>query len=303
MPHAAFAAPAAPARLSLPLSLPLPMRLQFSRLMRPFLARAAALLAALMLAACGTTAPDEPDDATAAWNAQRLYSEARTEMLDSNWAQARTHLEAIESRFPFGGYAQQALIDLAYVNWKDDQPELALATIDRFAQQYPNHSGTDYMLYLKGLITFTPPSAMFTSITQQDPSERDPKGLRESYEAFSELIDRFPDSRYTADAKQRAAWLVETLAQHEIHVAQYYFERSAWLAAANRAQTVLTDFWGVPVAEKALYIMMMSYDKLKMPELRDDAKRVLDENFPDSQYYRTGLTRASGSKWNPLNWF
>jgi len=268
-----------------------------------FFARLLIGLAALMLAACSSTKTDDVDDATAAWNAQRLYQEARSAMLDSNWTQARTHLEAVESRFPFGGYAQQALIDLAYVNWKDEQPEQALATIDRFAQQYPNHSGTDYMLYLKGLITFTPPSAMFTSITQQDPSERDPKGLRESYQAFSELIGRFPDSRYTEDAKLRAAWLVDTLAQHEIHVAQYYFERSAWLAAINRAQTVLTDFWGVPVVEKALYIMVMSYDKLNLPELRDDAKRVLDENFPDSQYYRAGLTRPSGSWWNPLNWF
>jgi len=260
-------------------------------------------LVALMLAACGSTKTDDVDDATAAWNAQRLYQEARSAMLDSNWTQARTHLEAVESRFPFGGYAQQALIDLAYVNWKDEQAEQALATIDRFAQQYPNHSGTDYMLYLKGLITFTPPSAMFTSITRQDPSERDPKGLRESYQAFSELIERFPDSRYTEDAKLRAAWLVDTLAQHEIHVAQYYFERSAWLAAVNRAQTVLADFWGVPVVEKALYIMVMSYDKLNLPELRDDAKRVLDENFPNSRYYATGLQRKSGSKWNPLNWF
>jgi len=261
------------------------------------------LLAALVLTACGSTKTDEVDDATAAWNAQRLYQEAREEMLEGNWNQARTHLEALESRFPFGGYAQQALIDLAYVNWKDDQPEQALATIDRFQQQYPNHTGTDYMLYLKGLITFTPPSAMFTSITQQDPSERDPKGLRESYLAFNELIERFPDSRYTEDAKLRAAWLVETLAQHEIHVAQYYYERSAYLAAVNRAQTVMTDFWGVPIVEKALYIMFMSYDKLQMPELRDDAKRVLDENFPDSQYLRTGLQRQSGSWWNPLNWF
>jgi len=159
------------------------------------------------------------------------------------------------------------------------------------------------MLYLKGLITFTPPSAMFTGITQQDPSERDPKGLRESYQAFNELIDRFPDSRYTEDAKLRAAWLVDTLAQHEIHVAQYYYERSAYLAAVNRAQTVLTDFWGVPIVEKALYIMVLSYDKLNMAELRDDAKRVLDENFPDSQYYRVGLERKSGRWWNPLNWF
>jgi outer membrane protein assembly factor BamD len=222
---------------------------------------------------------------------------------DSNWTDARKHLEALEARYPFGGYAQQALIDLAYVNWKDDEPEQALAAIDRFQQQYPNHPGTDYMLYLKGLITFTPPSAIFSTITQQDPSERDPKGLRESYEAFNELIRRYPDSRYTPDAKKRVTWLVNTLAENEVHVAQYYYERGAYLAAINRAQTVITDFKGVPIAEKALYIMYMAYDKLQMPELRDDAKRVLDTNFPNSKYYTQGLDKSQGSWWNPLYWF
>lgn len=261
----------------------------------------AVLSAVVVVSACSST--KGADDPTAGWSADRLYREARTEMTDRNWNQARTHLEAVESRFPFGGYAQQALMDLAYVNWKDEQPEQALAAIDRFQQQYPNHAGTDYMLYLKGLITFTPPSAMFSSITQQDPSERDPKGLRESYQAFSELIERFPNSRYTEDAKKRAAWLVSTLAQHEVHVAQYYYERKAYLAAINRAQTVLTEFQGVPTAEKALYIMYLSYDKLNMPQLRDDTKRVLDTNFPDSKYYAEGLHGQSGSWWNPIYWF
>lgn len=261
----------------------------------------AILSAAVIVSACSSTKGS--DDPTAGWSADRLYREARTEMTDRNWTQARTHLESVESRFPFGGYAQQALMDLAYVNWKDEQPEQALAAIDRFQQQYPNHAGTDYMLYLKGLITFTPPSAMFSSITQQDPSERDPKGLRESYQAFSELIERYPNSRYTEDAKKRAAWLVSTLAQHEVHVAQYYYERKAYLAAINRAQTVLTEFQGVPTAEKALYIMYLSYDQLNMPQLRDDTKRVLDSNFPDSKFYAEGLNSKSGSWWNPVYWF
>ncbi len=256
--------------------------------------------AAALIAGCSAFKSEV--DPTAGWSAERLYSDARTELSDGNWSQARTRLEAVEARYPFGGYAQQALIDLAYVNWKDDEPEQALAAIDRFQQQYPNHPGTDYMLFLKGLITFTPPSAAFTKITQQDPSERDPKGLRESYEAFNELITRYPDSRYTPDAKKRMAWLVNTLAQNEVHVAQYYYERKAYLAAANRAQTVIAEFQGVPVAEKALYIMYMSYDHLNMPELRDDAKRVLDANFPDSKYYEQGL-HEEGSLWNPLNWF
>jgi len=259
-----------------------------------------ALAVVLAVSGCGSFKSEV--DPTAGWSAERLYEDARTEMSDGNWNDARTRLEAVEARYPFGGYAQQALMDLAYVNWKDDEPEQALAAIDRFQQQYPNHAGTDYMLYLKGLITFTPPSAVFSRITRQDPSERDPKGLRESYEAFNELINRYPDSRYTEDARKRVAWLVTTLAQNEVHVAQYYYERKAYVAAANRAQTVVTDFQGVPVAEKALYIMYLSYDKLNMPDLRDDAKRVLDENFPNSRYYEQGLDEPVNG-WNPINWF
>ena len=173
--------------------------------------------------------------------------------------------------------------------------------IDRFMQQYPNHAGTDYMLYLKGLITFTPPSAILSQFTRQDPSERDPKGLRASYAAFMELIKRYPDSPYAADARKRAAWLVNTIAENEVHIAQYYYERGAYVAAANRAQTVVTDFEGAPIVEKALYIMVLSYDKLKLTQLRDDAKRVLDQNFPDSKYYKQGLDESK-NPWNPLNW-
>lgn len=259
-----------------------------------------AAFAIVLLAGCGTMKVEQ--DKTAGWSAERLYQEARDEISAGNWKEARSLLETVEARYPFGGYAQQSLIDQAYVNWKDTEPEQALAAIDRFEQQYPNHPGSDYMLYLKGLITFTPPSASFTRFTRQDPSERDPKGLRESYESFSELIARYPDSRYTADAKKRVIWLVSTIAQNEVHVAQYYYERGAYVAAANRAQTVITDFEGVAPAEKALYIMYLSYDKLGLEELRDDAKRVLDQNYPDSKYYEQGL-KESVNNWNPINWF
>jgi len=274
---------------------------KFPRLSRRLRDAALALAVAALVAGCGTIKGEQ--DKTAGWSAERLYQDARTEISAGNWKDARTRLEAIEARYPFGGYAQQALIDQAYVNWKDEEPEQALAAIDRFQQQYPNHAGTDYMLYLKGLITFTPPSASFTKFTRQDPSERDPKGLRESYESFNELIKRYPDSRYTADAKKRVTWLVSTIAENEAHVAQYYYERGAYVAAINRAQTVITDFQGVPVAEKALYIMYLSYDKLNLPQLRDDTKRVLDQNFPNSKYYTEGLNARRGSYWNPVNWF
>lgn len=265
------------------------------------LLRAASMAAAtLIIAGCGTV--KAPVDETAGWTAERLYQDAKAEMNAGNWNASRTRLEAIEARYPFGTFAQQALIDQAYINWKDEEPEKALAAIDRFQKQYPNHPGSDYMLYLKGLINFTPPSAMLTRVTRQDPSERDPKGLRESYEAFNELIQNYPDSSYATDAKQRLTWLVSTIAENEVHVAEYYYSRGAYVAAINRAQRVITDFEGVKIAEKALYIMYLSYDKLGETSLRDDTKRVLDQNFPNSPYWEQGLKKTK-NYWNPINWF
>lgn len=256
--------------------------------------------ACLLLVACGSVKTTV--DPTTGWTAERLYKDAKEEMSAGNWEQARTRLEAVESRYPFGIYAQQALIDQAYINWKDQEPEQALAAIDRFQTQYPNHPGSDYILYLKGLVSFTPPSASLMNFTKQDPSERDPKGLSESYEAFTQLIEKYPDSRYANDARLRAQWLVNIVAQNEAHVAEYYYTRSAYVAAINRAQRVITDFEGAPIAERALYIMYLSYDKLSEETLRDDVKRVMDKNYPNSEYFTKGL-KSTKSYWNPINWF
>jgi outer membrane protein assembly factor BamD len=255
-------------------------------------------LCAALLAGC---ASGGKYDKTANWSAEQLWADAKEQVAEGNWKDARERLTAIESRYPFGVYAQQALMELAYVNWKDGENDQALAAIDRFEQLYPNHPGTDYMLYLKGLINFTPASAFMTNITQQDPSERDPKGLRASYDAFNELIKRYPDSKYAADAKERLAWLVNAIAMNEVHVARYYYERGAYVAAVNRAQTVITDFEGAPASEDALYVMYLSYTKLNMPELANDAKRVLDKNYPNSTLIAQGF-KDNSKWWSPVNW-
>jgi len=255
------------------------------------------LLTAVLIVGCAGNRPKY--DKTAGWTAEQLYADAKEEMASGGWNQARERLTAIESRYPFGIYAQQAIIDLAYVNWKDGENEQAMAAIDRFQQLYPNHPSTDYMLYLKGLITFTPASAFMADITHQDPAERDPKGLRASYEAFMELIKRFPNSKYTSNAQQRVAWLVNTIAMNEVHVARYYYTRGTYIAAANRAQTVVTDFEGVPAAEEALYILVQSYDKLGMTELKNDAQRVLEKNFPNSSFKEKGF-KTQKKWWTPF---
>jgi len=257
-----------------------------------------ALFAVIVIAGC--SGADSKYDKTTNWSAEQLYADAKAEMASGGWKEARERLTAIESRYPFGVYAQQALLELAYVNWKDGENEQALAAIDRFQQLYPNHPGTDYALYLKGLVNFTPASAFMSNITGQDPAERDPKGLRASYDAFTELIKRYPESKYSVDAEKRVAWLVNTIAMNEVHVARYYYERGAYVAAANRAQTVITDFEGAPATEEALYLMVQSYDKLNMTDLKNDAQRVYDKNFPNSAF-RTQSLKADRSWWNPFN--
>lgn len=259
-------------------------------------------LALTVLGTSGCAYKGEEYDETANWSVEKLFQDGSTEMNSGNWQTAGQRFMAVEARYPFGPYAQQSLINLAYVQWKQGEPEAALATINRFQQQYPNHPGSDYMLFLRGLILFTPPSATLAFLTQQDPAERDPKALRQSYEAFNDLITRFPTSRYAEDARRRMGWLVNTMAEHQLHTARFYYRRQAYVAAINRAQSVITDFEGVPASEQALYIMMMSYKALGMEEMSKDSERVLLQNFPDTTLIADGLPDDDYSVWNPLRY-
>jgi outer membrane protein assembly factor BamD len=264
------------------------------------LGRILLLCAVILITGCVKSGQEY--DPTANWNAERLFQDGKEEMNAANWKLAKERFLAVETRFPLGVYAQQAMINLAYSQWKDKEPEIALATLARFQQLHPNHPATDYVLYLKGTINFTPPSAVFASITRQNPGERDPKALRQSYIAYTELIDRFPESRYTVDARRRVAWLVNTMAENEKFVARYYYDRYAYVAAINRAQVVITDFQGVPASEEALYIMMMSYEKLGMTDMRNDTERVLLANFPKTTLITDGFPDKY-AKWNVLRLF
>lgn len=266
-----------------------------------FATRALLALAALIfIAGCGTKAPEY--DPTANWNAEKLFQDGKTEMNGANWRVCKERFASVEARFPFGVYAQQAQINLAYCQWKDKEPELAIATLNRFQQQYPGNPQTEYVLYLKGVVNFTPPSAVFSNLTGQNPGERDMRAMRQSYAAFTELVALFPEGRYTADARKRLSWLVSTMADNEMLVARFYYDRYAYVAAINRAQLVITEFLGVPAAEPALYIMMMSYEKLGMTEMRNDAERVLLQNFPKTTLITNGFPNKY-SAWNPLRLF
>jgi outer membrane protein assembly factor BamD len=254
----------------------------------------AAAVLALLLSGCGLL-PEKVDE-TKDWSASKLYSEARDELSSGNYEKAVQYFEKLESRYPFGTYAQQAQMEVAYAYYRQgDQPQ-ALAAVDRFIKLHPNHPNVDYMYYLRGLINFNDRVGFLDFLSKQDPSERDPKAAREAFDSFKQLAERFPDSKYTKDAVARMKYLVDAMAQYEVHVANYYYRRGAYLAAANRAQLAVSNYRDAPAIEEALFVMVRSYDALGLTKLRDDAERVMKKNFPNSVYFRGGPDR-SGPWW------
>ena len=246
-----------------------------------------AVVLALSLSACGVFQAEPPDE-TANWSAARLYAEARSELSGGNFEKAISHFEKLESRYPFGTYAQQAQMEIAYTHYRQGDQALALAAAERFIKLHPDHPNVDYMYYLRGLISFNDNIGMFDFLAKQDPSERDPKAARDAFDSFKQLVERFPNSIYAKDSQDRLRYLVNAMAQYDVHVANYYYRRGAYLAAANRAQTTVKEFREAPAIEEALFIMVRSYDALGLTELRDDAERVFKKNFPDSNFLRGG---------------
>jgi outer membrane protein assembly factor BamD len=247
----------------------------------------AALLAAVALVAAGCSSLNSQDE-TLGWSAQRIYGEAKDAMASRDWQKAIKLLEKLEARYPYGRYAQQAQLEIAYANWKDGERASGIAAADRFIKLYPNHPNVDYAWYLKGLINFYELQGVLSWLTTPDMSDRDPKAARDAYFALREVVTRFPDSRYADDARARMRFLVNSLASNEVHVAKYYMKRGAFLAAANRAQYAIEHYPQAPAVEEAMAILVRAYDSLGMTDLRDAAGRVLTKNFPDTGYLKPG---------------
>jgi len=250
------------------------------------------MLWAVVMAGCST-----PVDKTIGMSPNTLYSEAKDEMSSGQWEKAIPLLEKLEARAAGTPLAQQAQLDKAFAHYKAAEPAQAIATLERFIKLHPASPALDYALYMKGIINFNDDLGMFSGLTRQDLAERDQKAAKESFESFKELVARFPDSRYSTDARQRMNYIVSSLAQYEVHVARYYYKRGAYLAAINRAQLTVADYRDVPAAEEALFIIYKSYDALEMTQLRDDAKRVLEKNFPQSTFLIKGIRQNTDPWW------
>lgn len=253
---------------------------------------AAALVASGLLAACGSTPSEDPNTPP-----EKLYAEAKEDMAAGAWDRAMRTLERTEARASGTLLGQQAMLDLAYTQWKATERVQALATLDRFIKLHPSSPALDYAYYLKGVINFNDNLGFLTSLSRQNMAERDQQASRDAFQAFAQLVERFPQSAYTADARLRMDYIANALAEGEVLVARYYFRRGAFLAAANRAQHAIREYPQSPALEEALYIMALSYQRLGLAELRDDADRVLKRNFPDTRFLRDGLPVEDKAWW------
>ena len=248
--------------------------------------------ATMLVAGCSST----PNDQTANWSPNKLYAEAKDELNSGSYEKAVGLLEKLEGRAAGTVLAQQAQLDKAYAQYKSGEAAQAQATLERFMKLHPASPALDYAMYLKGVLNFNDDLGWFSFLTRQDLSERDQKAAKESFESFKELVSRFPESRYTPDARMRMTYIVNALAEYEVHVARYYYKRGAYVAAIGRAQTALADYREVPALEEALFIMVKSYEALGMDQLRDDSRRVLQQSYPTGEFATKGA-RSVDSPW------
>jgi len=211
------------------------------------------------------------------------YTSAQESLRAGNYSGAIQKLQLLESRFPFGRYAEQAQLEIIFAYYKSVQPEAARSAADRFIRLHPTHPNVDYAYYLKGMVSFEQDKNFLSNIIPMDPSTRDPGAARESFQDFSQLINRYPNSEYAPDAQKRMKYLRNLLAAAEIHVARYYIRRGAYVAAVNRGRYVFENFQEAAAVPDALAIMVEAYQLLEMNDLAEKALLVLNSNYPEHE--------------------
>ena len=234
---------------------------------------------------------DKKQDETETLPVEQLYQGAKDALMQGNETKAIRYYQRLIARFPFGPYTEQSQMELAFAQYKDGKNDEALSTINRFIKTYPTQKNVAYAYYLRGIINFDRDRGFLANWANQDPTKREMASTLQSFEDFSELVTKYPDSRYTPDARLRMIYLRDNMSRAQIYVAKFYYKRGAYVAAVNRAQAALKTYPDAPATEQALFIMGKGYDVLGMNDLRDDAERVMRKNFPSSDYYKRGLER------------
>ncbi len=235
--------------------------------------------AALLLGGCAWFG--DKDDEASNWTVERLYSEAKGALDSGYYSKAVEYYEFLETRFPFGVYGQQSLLDLAYAYYKTEEFDSAMSACDRFIRLYPQNIHIDYAYYLKGVVNFNRGKGLTERFLPIDSSQRDQSSAMTSFQAFAELLERYPQSRYAEDTKKRMVFLRNRLARHEMHIADYYMKRGAYLAAINRARSVVESYSRTPSVADALVLMAKAYKVMEMSDLSAGALRVLELNYPN----------------------
>ena len=225
---------------------------------------------------------------------EALYAEAKDAMLSDDMGQAQRYYTRLIARFPFGPYSEQAQLELAYVEFKLAKPEDATASIDRFIRTYPRHPHIDYAYYLKAVINFDRNISLLTRVARVDVSARDLNGPLQSFTDFNEVIRRYPNSVYAVDARQRMVYLRNQLAKHEMNIGLYYYGRAAYVSAANRGIFTVENYPQSQYEGDAVALMAASYSKLGQKALADDARRVLELNYPQHPYLTGDWPKKKG---------
>jgi outer membrane protein assembly factor BamD len=277
--HIRFAPIRRPAALPRQIARPPHFRMTTMTSFKRFRLPVSAISVALLLGACDSLTRDE----TSRWTPEKLYAEAKEEAAAGNYDKAAKLYERLEGRAAGSVLAEQAQLERAYLLWKTAERAQALSVLERYIKLHPTSPALDYALYLQGLINFNDDLGFLGNLAGQDLAERDQQAERDAYQSFKQLVDQFPQSAYADDARLHMNFIVNALAAYEVHVARYYFRRGAYIAAVNRAQQTVLNYQQSPSTEEALFIMAQSYDKLGLGQLRDDAERVLKQNYPNTK--------------------
>ena len=234
----------------------------------------------LILSSCSSN-EEMPDERLVE---KELYDQAQSRLKNGSFSTAIMSLEALEARFPFGRYAEQAQAELIYAYYMNSQFEASQSAAERFINLHPRHSHTGYAFYMKGLAAFTDDSGLFSRYFQSDLAKREVIMAQTSFDELSDFISRYPNSKYVPHAKQRMIYLRNLLAEHEIYVADFYMKRGAYLAAIGRAKYVIEHLPNTPQTPYALSVLVEAYEMLEYEELRKTSLNILEANYPDFDY-------------------
>ncbi|MDF3930997.1 outer membrane protein assembly factor BamD [Pseudomonas citronellolis] len=232
----------------------------------------------------------------------QLYQQAQEDLNNNSYTNAVNKLKALESRYPFGRYAEQAQLELIYANYKNAEPEAARSAAERFIRLHPQHPNVDYAYYMKGLASFDQDRGLMARFLPLDLTKRDPGAARDSFNEFAQLTSRFPNSRYAPDAKARMVYLRNLLAAYEVHVGHYYLKRKAYVAAANRGRYVVENFQETPAVGDGLAIMTEAYQRLGLNDLADSSLQTLKLNYPDNPSLKDGQFSPRESDDSSRSW-